>query len=124
MKVKLDADPERTVTIPLTKTGQGGVSSADYSGVPANVVFNAGDTEKTFDFSADADSDNDDGESGKLAFGSPLPTGVSVGSAEETVVSITDDDLTTQTQPVSEVFCETNIFLVKDHDAVSELSVT
>ena len=93
VKVKLDEDPERTVTIPLTKTGQGGASSADYSGVPANVVFNAGDTEKTFDFSADADSDNDDGESVKLAFGDTLPAGVSAGSTDEATVSITDDDL-------------------------------
>ena len=34
VKVKLDADPERTVTIPLTKEGQDGATSADYSGVP------------------------------------------------------------------------------------------
>ena len=93
VKVKLDEDPERTVTIPLTKTGQGGASSADYSGVPANVVFNSGDTEKTFDFSADADSDNDDGESVKLAFGDTLPAGVSAGSTNEATVSITDDDV-------------------------------
>ena len=34
--VTLDKDPERTVSIPLTTTNQGGASSAsDYSGVPA-----------------------------------------------------------------------------------------
>ena len=55
VKVKLDADPERTVTIPLTKAGQDGASSADYSGVPANVVFNSPDTEKSFTFTATAD---------------------------------------------------------------------
>ena len=32
--VTLTADPERTVIIPLTATGQGGVSTADYSGFP------------------------------------------------------------------------------------------
>ena len=80
VKVKLDADPERTVTIPLTKANQGGATAADYSGVPANVVFDSGDTEKTFSFTAATDSDNDDGESVKLGFGSTLPTGVSAGS--------------------------------------------
>ena len=79
VKVKLDADPERTVTIPLTKANQDGASGADYSGVPANVVFNASDTEKTFEFTATQDAIDDDGESVKLTFGSTLPTGVSRG---------------------------------------------
>ena len=93
VKVKLDSDPERTVTIPLTKANQDGASSADYSGVPANVVFNASDTEKSFTFSATADDDNDDGESVKLGFDNSLPAGVSEGSTKEAVVSITDDDV-------------------------------
>ena len=54
VKVQLDADPERTVTIPLTKANQDGATGADYSGVPANVVFNASDTEKSFTFTATA----------------------------------------------------------------------
>ena len=91
VKVTLSADPERSVTIPLTKADQGGASNSDYSGVPGNVVFNSGDTEKTFSFSAASDSDNDDGESVKLGFGN-LPTGVSAGSTDEATVSITDDD--------------------------------
>ena len=93
VKVKLSADPERTVTIPLTKSGQGGATAADYSGVPVSVVFNSGDTEKTFSFAAASDTDNDDGESVKLGFGSTQPAGVSAGSTAESVVSITDDDL-------------------------------
>ena len=75
VKVQLDADPERTVTIPLTKANQDGATGADYSGVPANVVFNASDTEKSFTFTATADDANDDGESVKLTFGSTLPAG-------------------------------------------------
>ncbi len=97
VEVVLSADPERTVTIPLTKANQGGASDADYSGVPANVVFDSGDTEKSFTFTATADSDNDDGESVRLGFGSSLPSGVSEGSPDETVVSITDDDVPTVT---------------------------
>ena len=90
--VMLNADPERTVTIPLTKTDQGGASSADYSGVPANVTFVPGDTEETINFFATQDTLNDDGESVKLAFGN-LPAGVSAGNTDEAVVTITDDDV-------------------------------
>ena len=53
----LSADPERTVTIPISRANQGGASNGDYSGVPANVTFNSGDTEKTFTFSATDDTD-------------------------------------------------------------------
>ena len=87
----LDADPERTVTIPLSKTNQGGATSADYSGVPADVVFNSGETSKSFTFTATDDTDNDDGESVKLAFGT-LPADVTAGTTSETTVSITDND--------------------------------
>ena len=90
--VKLNTEPERTVTVPLTKANQGGATSADYS-VPANVIFNGGDTEKTITFAATQDTVDDDGESVKLGFGSSLPTGVSAGTPNESVVSITDDDV-------------------------------
>ena len=89
--VTLSTDPERSVTIPLTTTEQGGASIADYTGVPANVVFSSGDTEKSFTFSATADAVDDDGESVKLGFGT-LPPGVSAGSVDATTVSISDDD--------------------------------
>ena len=36
---------------------------------------------------------DDDGESVKLGFGNSLPDGVSEGSPDETVISITDDDV-------------------------------
>ncbi len=91
VKVTLSADPERTVTIPISKANQGGASNGDYSGVPANVTFNSGDTEKTFSFTATDDTVDDDDESVKLSFGS-LPSRVSEGSTDETTVSITDND--------------------------------
>ena len=91
--VTLSADPERTVTIPIIRTNQDGASNADYSGVPANVVFNSGETEKSITFSATQDTIDDDGESVRLAFGSPLPTDVTAASPQEAVVSITDDDV-------------------------------
>ena len=89
--VTLTADPERTVIIPLTATGQGGVSNADYSGVPASVTFNTGETSKTFTFTAAQDDVDDDDESVKLTFGT-LPDRVSEGTEAETTVSIGDDD--------------------------------
>ena len=92
VKVILSADPERTVTIPLVKAHQGGASSTDYSGIPASVVINSGDTSKTFTFSATADTIDEVGESVKLTFGR-LPYQVSGGTTRETVVSITDDDM-------------------------------
>ena len=89
--VTLDPDPERTVTIPITKANQGTASDADYSGVPANVVFNSGETEQSITFSATEDAIDDDGESVQLGFG-VLPTGVSTGTPTETTITITDDD--------------------------------
>ena len=89
--VTLSAAPEGTVIIPLTKTNQSGASDADYSGVPANVTFNSGETSQTFSFTAVDDTDDDDGESVRLGFGT-LPTGVSAGTASTATVDITDND--------------------------------
>ena len=96
LKVKLSAEPERTVTIQITRDDLGGATSTDYSGVPDDVTFNSGDTEKTFSFNAAADSDNDDGESVRLGL-SPVTQGVTAGSPSETTVSITDDDISVVT---------------------------
>ena len=92
VKVTLSEEPERTVAIPISKTDQGGASSADYSGVPASVSFGATETEKSFTFSATDDALDDDGESVKLTF-SNLPTGITEGTTKETTISITDDDV-------------------------------
>ena len=91
--VTLSADPERTVTIPMETMLQRGATSADYSDVPENVTFNSGDTSQTFNFAAEADSDNDDGESVLLGFSATLPPGVTKGTPATSLVSITDDDV-------------------------------
>ena len=90
MTVTLSADPERRVTIPIAATPQGDTTAADYS-VPTSVTFNAGDTSQTITFNATQDTDDDDGESVVLAFGT-LPSGVSAGITTQATVSITDDD--------------------------------
>ena len=92
VKVTLSADPERTVTIPINTTNQGGAADADYSGVPTSLIFISGDTEESFTFTATDDSADDDGESVKLAFGT-LPTRVSAGTNSETTVNIIDNDV-------------------------------
>ena len=94
VKVILSADPERSVTVPISRTNQGGATDGDYSGVPANasVTFNSGDTEKSITFAATDDSVDDDDESVLLGFGT-LPTGVSLGTNGESTVNITDDDV-------------------------------
>ena len=91
MFVKLNVDPERSVTIPIITTDQDGASTDDYSGVPANVTFASGDTSASFTFTAVDDTAVDDGESVKLTFGT-LPTGVTAGTDDEATVSITDND--------------------------------
>ena len=90
--VRLSADPERTVVIPLTATNQGNASATDYS-VPLSVTFNTGELSKTITFTATADADNDDGESVLLGFDTSLPAGVSASGTVETTVTITDDDV-------------------------------
>ena len=91
--VELSADPERTVIIPIVTTNQGGAAAADYSGVPGSVTFTSGDTAKTFTVAAEADNEDDDGESVRLSFGASLPAYVTAGTPDAATVTITDDDV-------------------------------
>ena len=91
--VTLNADPERTVVVPITAVNQGTTSDADYSGVPSSVTFDAGEMSKSFTFSATQDTNNDDDESVQLGFGSLPDTRVSAGTPDETTINITDDDV-------------------------------
>ena len=93
VKVKLSADPERTVVIPISRS-EANIGSGDYSGVPMSVSFASGETEKIISFIATEDTENDDGESLLLGFGPlPLPDSVSLGTYSQSTVSITDDDV-------------------------------
>ena len=89
--VELSGVPERSVEVPITASGEGGVSESDYSGVPTTVRFGAAETTARFTFRATGDSVDDDGHSVVLGFGD-LPAAVSEGSRATAVVSITDDD--------------------------------
>ena len=88
--VTLDADPERTVEIPISRTPRNGASGSDYS-VPASVTFHATETRKTISFAATDDTEDDDDESVELSFGT-LPERVVAGMPSTTTVEIEDDD--------------------------------
>ena len=85
--VTLNIAPERTVTIPITVSNEGGASAADYSGVPADLTFNAGQTSRSFNVAATADDLDDGGESVRLGFGT-LPAAVAPGPRAGTMVRI------------------------------------
>ena len=90
--VTLNADPERTLIIPIEATGrQDGATAADYS-VPPSVTFNGGEMSKSFTFTATQDVIDDDGESVKLGFGTMPDTRVSPGTTDGVTLSIIDDD--------------------------------
>ena len=92
VSVVLSEAPEREVTIPLTATAQGGATvGTDYTAVDPSVTFSATEMSKTVDFTALPDTLSDDGESVKIGFGSPLPTGVTATSPTETTVTIIDN---------------------------------
>ena len=90
VRVSLDKNPLRTVTIPLMAAPRDGADPGDYT-VPTEVVFNAGETSKDVTVTAVDDSVDDDGESVELTFGG-LPVGVSEGATTLAVVRITDND--------------------------------
>ena len=90
VRVALDKNPHRTVTIPLIAAPRDGADPGDYA-APTEVVFNAGETSKDVTVTAVDDSVDDDGESVELTFGR-LPDGVSEGATTQAAVRITDND--------------------------------
>ena len=88
--VKLSADPERGLRIPLTETRQGNASAGDYR-VPLAAQFADDETETKIIFAAEQDTDEDHGESVRLGFGD-LPEGITASGTTTTTVTIIDDD--------------------------------
>ena len=89
--VRLSHAPGRSVQIPITVTGQGGVLEEDYSGVPPSVTFLSDDMSKSFAVKATDDQTDDDGEAAELGFGT-LPEGLAMGSALSAMVQLADND--------------------------------
>lgn len=88
VEVMLSADPERTVTIPITIDRETTAADEDYS-LPESVTFASGETSKDITLAAADDEIDDDGEVVVLAFGT-LPQGVSGGVPLSTTVTIAD----------------------------------
>ena len=84
MKVAPTAD--RRVEVPLVVAPKGGATDEDYSGVPAKVVFEEGESEGTISMEVLADEVNDPGEGIVLSFGE-LPEAVSGGEISQTTVN-------------------------------------
>ncbi len=84
MKVAPTAD--RRVEVPLVVAPKGGATDEDYSGVPAKVVFEEGESEGTISMEVLADEVNDPGEGVVLSFGE-LPEAVSGGEISQTTVN-------------------------------------
>ena len=92
--VTLDDDPERQVVIPLTRTNEDGAGNSDYSGVPANLTFDSGDTQKTFTFTANERRRTTTTVSASRSELRHLAARWrAAGTTRETVISITDDDV-------------------------------
>ena len=81
-----------TVTVPISATAGEGLDSGEYSGVPMNVVFAAGDTSKSFTVATVDDTDDEpDRRLLTFSFGT-LPEGYVPGTHETFVLTILDDD--------------------------------
>ena len=92
MTVTLSADPEREVVIPVTAQPAGGAGAGDYTVTAAALTFGSGETARRITVTAVDDLVDDDGESVRLGFGSPLPARVTVGGRATARVRLGDDD--------------------------------
>lgn len=89
VRVTLSANPERTVTIPITVDEATTAAAEDYSLRPTSVTFAGGETSEEVTLTAADDNADDGGEVVVLAFGI-LPQGVSGGAQSSTTVTIAD----------------------------------
>ena len=82
-----------TVTVPIVATPGTELNSNEYSGVPMNVVFNAGDDSKSFTVTAVDDDDDEPDRLLTFSFGTPLPEGYVPGMNSQLVLTIADNDV-------------------------------
>ena len=116
--IKLSDVPEREVSIPITATGDGGATSADYD-VPTSVTFAEDEIENTIAFMAVDEGDDDDDESVKLGFGTAdLPERITPGTRSETTLKIGD-----HTDPTVTVMFAQAAYDV-DEGAMQQVTVT
>ena len=93
--VTLSVAPERSVTIPIVVTPDGGATSDDYTVSDDTVTFHSDDTEATFTVTAEDDTVWDgegNGETLTLSFGT-LPPRVDPGTQATAEVSLIDNEI-------------------------------
>ena len=90
--VTVNADPKRTIIIPITATPQGTASAADYSVSPSVTFTDGGALSQTFTIEGAQDLIDDDNETVTLGFGTMPDPRVSAGTPGEATVTINDDD--------------------------------
>ena len=88
IEVNVSPAADRRVDVPLEVALEGGTTPEDYSGVPATLVFEAGESQGTISVEVLADEVNDPGEGIVLVLGE-LPEGVSGGEISQTTVNFT-----------------------------------
>ena len=89
--VELSVPAADDVTIPLRVQHRIGATSADYSGVPRRLIFEDGNTIRSFTVTAVDDSENDDGEKIEIEF-YDLPAGFPAGARSSITVNLEDND--------------------------------
>ena len=102
IEVKMSPTADRLVEVPLVVALQGGTAPEDYSGVPASVVFEEGESEGTISVEVLADEVNDPGEGIVLSFGE-LPEAASGGEIWQTTVNFTQQRTAEQFSQTLEV---------------------
>ena len=81
-----------TVTLPITVIHSGDATTADYSGIPTELVFDIGETVKTFTVTLNADDGDEGSQDVTMAFGT-LPDNMRAGGEhEQATISIADAD--------------------------------
>ena len=95
--VKETAQVTRRLAVPLTVSYGSGATASDHSVIPTEVIFQKGDSERTFRVIATPDADNDDGEWIDISLGM-LPEEDSIYPGRRTAARVhlddADDDLT------------------------------
>ena len=86
IEVKVAPPADRRVEVPLVVSLKGGATDEDYSGVPAALVIEEGESEGTISVEVLADEVNDPGEGIVLSLGE-LPEAVSEGEISQTTVN-------------------------------------
>ena len=89
ISVMLGAARESAVEIPIVALNSERVSEGDYSGVPASIVFEAGETAASFTFAAHKDHLFEHDQTVELTFGA-VPSGLLAAEPAKSVVTIND----------------------------------